>query len=126
LVAYRRALKLAPLFYGPFSVLCKVREVAYELDLPFEARIHRVFHVSQLKPKLGSTSTAIPKLPPVDGNCVLQPEPAKVLDCQAQLKNHCPLIELLIRWEGHSTDDATWEEFYSLQDAYPHLMGKVF
>jgi ribosomal protein L21E len=126
LVAYRRALKLAPLFYGPFSVLCKVMKVAYELDLPFEACIHRVFHVSHLKPKLGSASTAIPKLPPVDGNDVLQPKPAEVLDCQARPKNHRPLIELLIRWEGHSADDATWEKFYSLQDAYPHLMGKVF
>lgn len=37
LVAYRRSLKLAPCFYGPFTILGKVGEAAYELDLPLDA-----------------------------------------------------------------------------------------
>jgi len=55
-IAVRRSLKLSPHFYGPFPVLRKVGQVAYELELPPEARIHPVFHVSQLKPKLGSST----------------------------------------------------------------------
>jgi hypothetical protein len=73
--AYRLFLKLAPHFYDPFLIIRKVGEVAYELALPPEARVHPVFHVSQLKPKLGSASTALPKLSPVDANGVFQPEP---------------------------------------------------
>jgi hypothetical protein len=125
-VAHRRALKLSPRFYGPFRVLHRVGQVAYDLDLPPEARIHPVFHVSQLKPKLGSSAIALPKLPPVNANGVLQPKPVEVLGRRSQPKDNRPLIEILVRWEGQSTEDATWEEFHRLRDAYPHLVGKVF
>jgi hypothetical protein len=103
-----------------------VGKVAYELDLPPEARIHPIFHVSQLKPRLGSASVALPKLPAVDANGVLRPEPAEVLDRRSRPKDNQPLIELLIRWDGQTADDATWEEFHGLKTAYPHLVGKVF
>jgi hypothetical protein len=125
-IAHRRSLKLAPHFYGPFSIVRKVGEVAYELDLPKESRVHPVFHVSQLKLKLGSTVFPVPKLPPVDSHGVFRPEPVEVLDRRSCPHNHRALVELLIRWEGQSANDATWEEFHGLRNAYPHLVGKVF
>jgi hypothetical protein len=124
-MAYRRSLRLVPSFYEPFSILHKVGEVAYELDLSLEARIHRVFHVSQLKPKLGSAFSALPKLLPVDANGVLRPELVEVLDRRAHPKDNRPYTELLVCWDGQSADDATWEEFYGLKNAYPHVVGKV-
>lgn len=125
-IASRKALKLSPRFYGPFSVIRKVGAVAYELDMLPEARIHPVFHVSHLKLKLGSISSILPKLPPVDSNSVLQPQPIEVLAHRSRPKNNYPYIELLVRWEGQSADDATWEVFYSLKNAFPHLVGNVF
>jgi len=106
-VAHRRSFKLSPRFYGPFRVLRRVGQVAYELDLLPEARIHLVFHVSQLKPKLGSGSTALPKLPPVDSNGVLQPELAEILAHHSSPRNNRPFIEILVRLEGQSATDAT-------------------
>jgi hypothetical protein len=50
----------------------------------------------------------------------------EVLDRCSRPKDNRPLIELLIRWEGQSAANATWEEFHGLRDANPHLMGKVF
>ncbi|XP_071674479.1 uncharacterized protein [Lolium perenne] len=42
--------KLAPRFVGPFKILARKGEVAYELELPESlAAVHSVFHVSQLK-----------------------------------------------------------------------------
>jgi hypothetical protein len=125
-VAHHRALKLSPRFYGPFRVVCRVGKVAYELDLPPDAKIHPVFHVSQLKLKLGSSSSALPRLALVDSRGVLRPEPVEVLDRRSPLKDNRPLIELLICWDDQTADDATWEEFHTLRNAYPHLVGKVF
>jgi hypothetical protein len=42
--------KLAPRFIGPFKVISRKEEVAYELELPaILSAMHNVFHVSQLK-----------------------------------------------------------------------------
>jgi hypothetical protein len=39
-----------PRFIGPFKILKRVEEVAYQLELPDHlADVHDVFHVSQLK-----------------------------------------------------------------------------
>jgi hypothetical protein len=45
--------KLSTKFYGPFRVIEKVDTAAYRLQLPDNAEIHPVFHVSQLKQHLG-------------------------------------------------------------------------
>jgi hypothetical protein len=125
-LAHHQSLKLTPRFYGPFTIIQKVGTVAYELDLPKESRVHPVFRVSQLKLKLGSTVALVPKLPPVNSYGVFRPELVEVLNRRSRPHDHRPLIELLIRWEGQTADDATWKEFYGLKNAYPHLVGKVF
>ena len=42
--------KLSPRYIGPFKILARKVEVAYELELPSRlSDVHNVFHISQLK-----------------------------------------------------------------------------
>lgn len=68
--------KLKPHFYGPYTILKQVGEVAYEVELPPNSRIHNVFYVSCLKKALGQHIIALLDLPPLDeeGKLTLVPE----------------------------------------------------
>ncbi|XP_075107137.1 uncharacterized protein LOC142180108 [Nicotiana tabacum] len=57
--------KLAPRFFGPFPMLRRIGEVAYELQLPSDCKLHSVFHVSLLKAFKGIAPTIPPTLPPL-------------------------------------------------------------
>ncbi|KAL4018588.1 hypothetical protein IC575_022188 [Cucumis melo] len=52
-LARKKCEKLAPRYYGPYRIKEEIGKVAYRLELPLEATIHDVFHISQLKLKLG-------------------------------------------------------------------------
>jgi len=119
-------LKLALRFYGPFTVLRRVGAVAYELDLPATSRIHLVFHISQLKPTLGVNTSPIPVLLPVNLEGIIQPDPMAILDRRSRPLNNRAFTEVLVHWSGQTPEDATWEDFHKLTQAYPHLVGKVF
>ncbi|XP_070012963.1 uncharacterized protein [Nicotiana sylvestris] len=53
--------KLSPRYIGPYRILQRIRQVAYELELPQElAVVHPVFHVSMLKKFMGDPSLVVP------------------------------------------------------------------
>jgi hypothetical protein len=53
--------KLAPRYIGPFKILEKRGEAAYQLELPLQlSEVHDVFHVSQLRKCLRVLEEQIP------------------------------------------------------------------
>jgi hypothetical protein len=46
--------KLATKYYGPYTMIEKIGEADYKLNLPSSLTIHLVFHVSQLKRSVGN------------------------------------------------------------------------
>lgn len=122
-VSFRSSLKLSPRFFGPFRVLARVGAVAYKLDLPADARIHNVFHVSLLKKKWGPIveDTVVP-LPPISAEEVLLPEPEAILDRRViQKGKYRPKTEILVQWKGALPEDASWENLWRFTKTYPQF-----
>nr|XP_017178950.2 uncharacterized protein LOC108169681 [Malus domestica] len=113
--------KLAPRYYGPFQVLARVGPVAYTLDLPPQSRIHPTFHVSLLKPKLGTHAVASAILPPIaaDGSFLWFPE--LVLQRGMFKKANKAVTRWLIKWQGLPEHDATWEDADSIVRRFPEF-----
>jgi hypothetical protein len=60
--------KLAPRYIGPFPILEKCGTMAYKLNLPPSlARVHNIFHMSQLKKCLKAhVDTVLPQVTPLE------------------------------------------------------------
>ncbi|XP_010550810.1 PREDICTED: uncharacterized protein LOC104821586 [Tarenaya hassleriana] len=71
-----------------------------------EAKIHPVFHVSQLKKAVGDEFQSVILPPQLSANLQFLTEPKFVLDSCYDPQG---LLEVLIEWEGLPKHDATWE-----------------
>jgi hypothetical protein len=112
--------KLNPRFYGPYWVICRVGEVAYELELLEGSQIHNVFHVYCLKKAMGQFINTFEELPPLDEEGRLELVPEEVLEFRERRLRSRVIGECLVRWRGLPVEDATWESEQILQ--HPVLM----
>jgi hypothetical protein len=118
-VANRPCHKLAYKFFGPFPVEQRIGELAYKLTLPADARIHPVFHVSQLKPFTPDHTPVFSELPRPPDLSAVTVEPAVILDRRMRRKGNNPVIQLKIQWSSLPADAATWEDYDVLRLRYP-------
>jgi hypothetical protein len=89
--------KLKPRFYGPYKVVQRVGEVAYNLELLEGRKIHNVFHVSCLKKALGKQATTSTELPPLDEEEKLVLVLEEVLEVRERRLRNRVIWEYLIR-----------------------------
>jgi hypothetical protein len=68
--------KLAPKFYGSYTVLKRVGQVSYQLALPSHSKLHPIFHGPCLKKVIGTKCQIQTNLPELaeEGSIWLQPQ----------------------------------------------------
>jgi Chromo (CHRromatin Organisation MOdifier) domain len=111
--------KLKPRFYGPYEIITKMGTIAYELNLPPESQIHPVFHVPQLKRKVGPIITVHSKFPIVGPEGKMKIEPEIILKRWVVKKNNRVGVEVLVQWANLGVEDATWEDWDELRKQFP-------
>ncbi|XP_068479115.1 uncharacterized protein [Phaseolus vulgaris] len=111
----RLHLKLVAKYYGPFTVVVTLGSMAFKLQLPETARIHPVFHVSQLKLAVGphEVQPELPKeLQEPTGNCY----PTEILDRRELFVQGASIPQILIKWNEGDRDTVTWEDVKTIQE----------
>jgi hypothetical protein len=124
--------KLAPRFIGPFKILSRKGEVAYEIELPeILSAVHNVFHVSQLKkchPEMSETplkDTVPLEEVQLESDLTYEEKPIKILE-RAERNTRTKTIKFCkVQWSHHTEEEATWEREDSLREDYPHLFASL-
>jgi hypothetical protein len=115
--------ELSPCFIGLFLILKRVREVAYQLELPDHlADVHDVFHVSQLKKCLRVPGEQLPMADlSVQDDLTYTEYPIKILDTLTRVTRSKVIKMCKVYWSHHGEDEATWEREEELRVDFPHL-----
>jgi len=120
---FNMKVKLAPRYVGPFKVLQRREEVAYQLELPESlSGVHDVFHVSQLKKCLRVPEEQIPlEELSVKGDLTYEEYPARILETAERVTRSQIIKMCKVQWNRYSEVEATWEREDDLRKSYPQL-----
>src|SRR3954451_5073907 len=120
----------APSFIGPFKVLSRKGEVAYEIELPeVLSVVHNVFHVSQLKkchPEMADTllNDIVPlEEVHLENDLIYEEKPIKILETAERHTRSKAIKFCKVQWSHHTEEEATWEQEDSLREEHPHLFA---
>jgi hypothetical protein len=119
---------LAPSFIGPFKILEKRGEVAYQLELPPQlSDVHDVFHISQLKKCLGVLEE---QLSMEDLNAKedlsYQEYPVKILETFERVTQNKRIKLCKVQWSHHTEKEATWEREEELKEEFPSFFSNPY
>jgi hypothetical protein len=113
--------KLAPRYIGPLPNLEKCGTMDYKLDLPPSlARVHDIFHISQLKKCLKAhADVVLPEVTPLKADLTYPEHPIKILDQKDRVTRRKTIKFFKIQWSNHFEEEATWESKDFLRSRHP-------
>jgi hypothetical protein len=115
--------KLSPKYIRPFTILARVGNLAYRLQLPNSmAGVHLVFHVSMLRKFLWDPDHQI-KMEPivVQQDLTLECRPVRILESSERVLRKRSIKYVKVLWTNQSEREATWELEELMWQKYPKL-----
>ena len=117
--------KLIARYCGPYVILKRINDQAYELLLPPHIKVHNVFHVSLLKKYvLDNCQILGDEQPLVSKDGTLHITPERVLQTREHVLRNRTQREYLIKWTCYPKEDASWERDDQLANSYPDFMSR--
>jgi hypothetical protein len=115
--------KLAPWYVGPFKIISRKGEVAYQLELPPQlSDVHDVFHVSQLKKCLWVLEEQLPMEElHLGGDLTYSERPNEILDKAERVTRGKVIKMCKVQWSHHTEDEATSKHEEELRADYPKI-----
>jgi hypothetical protein len=117
--------KLAPRFIGPFKILEKRGEVAYQLELSSQlSDVHDVFHVSLLKKCLCMSKEQL-SMEDLDAKEDLsyQEYLVKILETLERVTRNKKTKMCKVQWSHHTEEEDTWEREEELKAEFPSFFS---
>ncbi|XP_059289846.1 uncharacterized protein LOC132043357 [Lycium ferocissimum] len=113
--------ELSPRYIGPFEIIQRVGDAAYELALPLGlSSVHPVFYVSMLKKYVSDGSHVIRwDSVMLDQNLSYEEEPIAILDNQIRNLTSKEIVYVKVQWSGRPVEEATWEIELDMRARYP-------
>ncbi|XP_072060384.1 uncharacterized protein [Arachis hypogaea] len=119
-VALRKHQKLVLHYFGPFPINKKLSDVAYRVELPPEARIHNVFHVSALKRFRGEGTSQYFPLPLTTTNVGPVLEPSRILSIRSIMRGD-RMVTRQVQWGQGNLTETTWEDVHHFHKLFPEF-----
>jgi hypothetical protein len=115
--------KLTPRFIGPYQILKRIGDVAYQIALPPRlSNLHDVFHVSQLRKYVPDPSHVIQSDDVhVRENLTMETTPLRIEDKEVKQLRKKDITTVKVIWGGPAGEHATWELESRMKESYPEL-----
>ncbi|KAK6140580.1 hypothetical protein DH2020_025679 [Rehmannia glutinosa] len=119
--------KLKPRYIGPFEILKRVGDLAYQLVLPPRlSGVHDVFHTLMLRKYVHDPSHIVNYEDlQISNDLSYEEAPKAILERKVHKLRNKDMSLIKVQWKRHGKNEATWEREEEIHAKYPDFLTFV-